>query len=664
MDDFSHWQARNEQYLEAALGWLRLRLAQQAEQYRESLPPDESRTNPEVAQVAAALVTAEQMKPPPALMMLRQRFGLSRFEQQVLLLCVAMELDTRVAALCARAQDNPRQPCPTFALALTLFDEPAWDALSPERPLRYWRLIEIIQLDGQPLTTSPMRADERIVNYVKGLNYLDDRLMPLLAPLRAVGDKVELPPSQQALAEKIVQTLRQAPPTQPLPTIQLLGTDAASKQWVAWQAATALGLSLYRLPVELLPMHAAELETLARLWHRESLLMPVALYLDAHELDTAASPLDRFLARSGGAFFLDVRDVRPGLGQATLTLDVAKPTPAEQRTAWTEAVGAMAPESPALLAGQFNLGLPAIQEIAQSVLAEPPDDERLVGDLLWDACLVHTRPGLDTLAQRLLPKATWDDIVLPDIALDLLRQIAVQVRQRGTVYEEWGFRQRMSRGLGITALFAGESGTGKTMAAEVIANELRLNLYRIDLSGVVSKYVGETEKNLRRLFDVAEDGGAILFFDEADALFGKRSQVRDSHDRYANIEINYLLQRMEAYQGLAILATNRKSDLDEAFTRRLRFIVNFPVPGPPDRKLIWQRIFPPETPTTLLDFGRLARFNVTGGGIHNAALNAAFLAAQARTPVTMPLVLNAIRTEVLKSDRLIDEADFRWEGPE
>jgi SpoVK/Ycf46/Vps4 family AAA+-type ATPase len=275
--------------------------------------------------------------------------------------------------------------------------------------------------------------------------------------------------------------------------------------------------------------------------------------------------------------------------------------------------------------------------------------------------LLTTRPQLDTLAQRLDPKATWSDIVLPDDQTNLLRQIAGQIGQRSLVYEAWGFRRRMNRGLGIAVLFAGESGTGKTMAAEVIANHLRLNLYRIDLSGVVSKYIGETEKNLRRLFDAAEDGGAILFFDEADALFGKRSQVRDSHDRYANIEINYLLQRVEAYQGLAILATNRKGDLDEAFVRRLRFIVTFPLPGLQERIRIWQKIFPPEVPTTTLDFNRLARFNLTGGSIHNIALNAAFLAAQAGTPVTMPLILSAIRTEFLKADRLLEEADYRWE---
>jgi SpoVK/Ycf46/Vps4 family AAA+-type ATPase len=257
------------------------------------------------------------------------------------------------------------------------------------------------------------------------------------------------------------------------------------------------------------------------------------------------------------------------------------------------------------------------------------------------------------------PKATWEALILPNEELNLLYQIVEQVRYRNTVYQKWGFQKRMNRGLGISVLFSGESGTGKTMAAEVIANDLHLNLYRIDLSAIVSKYIGETEKNLRRLFDASEDGGTILFFDEADALFGKRSEVKDSHDRYANIEINYLLQRIESYTGLAILATNLKNSLDQAFMRRLRFIINFPFPGVKERSLIWQKAFPPETPVQDLDFNRLSKLNLTGGSIQNIALTAAFLAAHADTPVTMQIILSATRTEFRKLDRPINEAEFR-----
>jgi hypothetical protein len=449
--------------------------------------------------------------------------------------------------------------------------------------------------------------------------------------------------------------------------IQLLGADAPSKQLVAAHAASEMGLRLYRFPAALLPSQPAELDTVARLWERESLLFPMALYVDAlsSEIDPAlagpASPVARLLARSAGVTFLDTRDVWPGLAHDSLTMDVAKPTAEEQQAAWSAVLGDKAHESPAPLAGQFSLGLNAILHLASQVLSQPASD-RSVHDQIWDACLVSTRPWLDTLAQRLQPKATWDDLVLPAAESNLLRQIAAQVGGRTQVYRAWGFGDKMSRGMGISALFAGDAGTGKTMAAEVIANQLRLNLYRIDLSAVVSKYIGETEKNLRRLFDAAEDGGAILFFDEADALFGKRSEVKDSHDRYANIEINYLLQRMEAYGGLAILATNMKSALDQAFMRRLRFVVNFPFPGVAERKTMWRKAFPPRAPTTGLDFDSLARLNLTGGNIQSIALNAAFLAAQTGGSVTQPMLLDAARTELRKLGRVVNEIEFRRHG--
>jgi SpoVK/Ycf46/Vps4 family AAA+-type ATPase len=223
------------------------------------------------------------------------------------------------------------------------------------------------------------------------------------------------------------------------------------------------------------------------------------------------------------------------------------------------------------------------------------------------------------------------------------------------VYETWGFAAKSSRGLGISALFAGVSGTGKTMAAEVLANELQLDLYRIDLSQVVSKYIGETEKNLRRVFDAAEEGGAILLFDEADALFGKRSEVKDSHDRYANVEVSYLLQRMESYRGLAILTTNMKEALDSAFLRRIRFVVQFPFPDAEGRAEIWRRVFPAQTPTEGLDVLQLAHLNVAGGNIRNIALNAAFLAAESSQPVRMSHLKRAAGTEYAKLERPLSE---------
>jgi SpoVK/Ycf46/Vps4 family AAA+-type ATPase len=398
-------------------------------------------------------------------------------------------------------------------------------------------------------------------------------------------------------------------------------------------------------------------------------LLPIALYLDARELgknngsgDQAAHArtLARFLARSNGLFFVETRDIQTDLDRHSVVVDIAKPTPGEQQTAWTAALNSNnGSKTPARLAGQFNLNLAAIHGIAREAGSRKQPENEPIEDHLWRACLEKTRPRLDTLAQRIEPKAVWDDIVLPHEQMDLLRQITAQVDQRNQVYDAWGFRRKMNRGMGISVLFAGDSGTGKTMAAEVIANHLRLNLYRIDLSAVVNKYIGETEKNLRRLFDAAEDGGVILFFDEADALFGKRSDVKDSHDRYANIEVNYLLQRMESFSGLAVLATNMKSHLDTAFLRRLRFIVNFPFPDTALRRRIWQKVFPSRTPTTDLDNDRLARLNLSGGNIHNIALNAAFLAARTDTPVTMPQILASARAELRKLDRPVNSAELR-----
>jgi hypothetical protein len=695
------WQDNNNQYLSEALAWLRLRLIHRAEQCQPvttalsptspALPEPRAKrrrlfgwfrrkedavaptqrtllpkatepvTDGQIARAAAAMQEAVEKDDPPALVILGRRLKLSRFEQEILLLCTAMELDPGIATLCARAQGDPTRPYPTFALAFSLFEDPGWEALSPERPLRHWRLLEINQPGAQPLTTAALRVDERILNFLKGLNYLDDRLTPLL--MLVTTDISELPPSQQEQVETIVNRLRS--PSSSLPLIHLLGADSQSKQLIAASAARHLGRSLYKIPVDLLPGQWAELENLARLWRRESALLPIGLYIDAFEGEQGHTALSRFIAKSTGLTFLDTRETRSGLGRDVLVLDVAKPTPQEQQAAWSTVLGDEAGEIPGQLSNQFNLSVVEIDRIAHTTRAA--HGGHAAKDQLWQACLTVSRPRLDTLAQRLEAKASWKQFVIPEPEKALLQQIAAQVSQRAKVYQEWGFAERMNRGLGISALFAGESGTGKTMAAEVIANQLHLSLYRIDLSQVVSKYIGETEKNLRRVFDAAEDGGAILFFDEADALFGKRSEVKDSHDRYANIEINYLLQRMEAYRGLAILATNIKSALDPAFQRRLRFIVNFPFPGIKERMLIWENVFPKAdeergltgTPVEGLNYDQLARLNLTGGNIHNIALNAAFLAAREGRNVTMPFVLEAARGEFRKLDKPINEGEFR-----
>jgi hypothetical protein len=648
--------------------------AAEAVQPPPALPPSPlNGARPQLDEAVARLRAAEAFDPPPALIQLQKRMDLSTFERDVLLLCVAMELDTAIAGLCARVQEDSSRTFPTFELAMTVFDDPAWDAQSPLRPLRYYRIIEVSRGAAQPLTTSALRADERIVNFVKGLAHLDDRIAPFVTPMNGPAPASALPESQLAVARQILDALERDQPQsaglerndRPHQPVQLLGRDSDSKQLIARTVAEARGRSLYRMPADMLPTQAADLETLIRLWELETLLLPLALYLEAQDVDRSnenhAVPLKRFLARSSGTLFVDARETWP-VPRGSHSFDVGKPEPVEQRALWLAALGAERTDEAQRMAGQFNLSAAAIARIATE--ARTADEAIPLGERLWRRASQETQLRVDAFAQRIETKATWNDIVLPPAEVALLRQIAVHVGGRSTVYDDWGFRERMNRGFGISALFAGESGTGKTMAAEVIANELGMSLHRIDLSAVVSKWVGESEKTLQSLFNAADDANGILFFDEADALFGKRSEVQQSQDRFANIEINFLLQRLETYRGVSILATNMRSALDPAFLRRLRFIVSFPFPGPEERRAIWEKVFPGKTPKKkTLDYARLAKLSLTGGSIHNTALAAAFLAAQRKTEVSMPIVLEAARTELRKIEKPVNEADFQWTEP-
>lgn len=298
-------------------------------------------------------------------------------------------------------------------------------------------------------------------------------------------------------------------------------------------------------------------------------------------------------------------------------------------------------------------GEPPEEALSQSSMKPAIDD-------LFAAARTQSGHDLKALARQIDPKYVWANIVLPEDTLAQLREVCQRVAHHQRVLGEWGFGEKISLGKGVNALFAGPSGTGKTMAAEIIANELRLDVYKIDLSAVVSKYIGETEKNLERIFTTAENANAILFFDEADALFGKRSEVRDSHDRYANVEISYLLQKMEEYEGIAILATNLRQNLDESFVRRLTFTVHFPAPDEASRRRIWEKIWPAEMPRHAdLDLDFLAhQFKLSGGNIKNVALAAAFLAAEDDSAVTMAHLVRATRREYQKLGKPLTEAEL------
>ncbi|HEX6288336.1 MAG TPA: ATP-binding protein [Herpetosiphonaceae bacterium] len=644
-----NWPAANQRYLLAALASVRATLEQHA--------PGEER--PEAAEQARqALDEARHGLPAPAALdSLSATFGLSTFERELLLLCAGIELDSSFAPLCAAVQGDPMRAYPTFSLALACLTDAHWSALAPDAPLRRWRLIDVGTANA--LTLSPLRIDERALHYLAGVNHLDERLVGLVEPVRAAA---ELVPSHHALAERIVTAWTQTTGSAALPMIQLCGTENSDKRSIAAAACGALGLGLHLLPADFVPTGAGDLDALICLWEREAALSGSALLLDCDDLDMSDSARTaavlRLIERTHCVLLVASRERRRIVQRPSLVLDIRKPSADEQRAIWHHALGSAAPQvngQVEALVAQFNLSTTTIYAASAEAVGCTQEDD--LGSTIWNACRIQTRAHLDELAQRIKPAATWDDLVLPTTQRQILHEVVAHVRQRITVYDTWGFAAKCSRGLGISALFVGDSGTGKTLAAEVLAHALHLDLYHIDLSSVVSKYIGETEKNLRRVFDAAEEGGAILLFDEADALFGKRSEVKDSHDRYANIEVSYLLQRMEAYRGLAILTTNMKSALDTAFLRRIRFIVQFPFPDATQRAEIWRRIFPPATPTEQLDVRKLARLNIPGGNIRNIALNAAFLAADAGEPVRMNHLLRAARTEYVKLEKSLTEAE-------
>jgi hypothetical protein len=647
------WYEFNQRSLTAALAAVRQALERHAARAQGA---PEAAGPPAAAQPLPATTIACA---PPALETLCELFDLSPFERAVLLLCAGMELDGGFAALCAAAQGDARRAYPTFGLALAALPGAHWSALSPARPLRRWRLVEL--RNGDSLTQGPLQIDERVLHYLTGMPHLDERLAGFVEPLPDAND---LAPSHRVLAEQLVATWKQAVGEQALPVVQICGEESASQRAVAAAACAALGLALHVMPAQVIPLDPREIEALMRLWEREAMLGASALLLDCGEMDTSdafrESAIVRLLEGVGSPLIVAGRERRSAPRRPMITMEVHKPTAAEQRALWQSGLGAAASNVNGrieALAAQFSLSVPAIHAICAEALGRAAGSPAALGEVLWDVCRAQARPRLDNLAQRIAPAAAWDDLVLPEAQQRILQEIAAHVRQRMQVYETWGFAAKSARGLGISALFAGASGTGKTMAAEVLANKLRLDLYRIDLSQVVNKYIGETEKNLRRVFDAAEESGAILLFDEADALFGKRSEVKDSHDRYANIEVSYLLQRMESYRGLAILTTNMKSALDNAFLRRIRFVVQFPFPDAVQRAEIWRRVFPAAAPTEGLDVRRLAQLNVAGGNIRNIALYAAFLAAEAQQPVQMRHLLRAAQVECAKLERPLTDVE-------
>ena len=594
-------------------------------------------------------------------------FHLSPFERDLLLLCAGMELESNFAPLCAAAQGNPQRSYPTFSLALAALPNPDWSAIAPNAPLRQWQLIEVGE--GASLTSSPLRIDEQILHYLTGNYHLNQRLVVMAA----LPSQTPLVPSHGQLVEQMVQSWQMAlAEVTPLPLLQLCGVDLPSQQAIAQATCAQLNWMPHPIAPELLPTELNSLALMKRLWEREYLLSGAVWVLEWEDRpleDKQQGAIAQLIDSIQIPIILLSQNRRRQKQRPILTFDVASPTSDEQRLLWENALSAIRETIPTGIAptlnghieelvSHFNFTPPAIHSASLKLKSQLASSQPIEAQI-WNICRVQARPRLDELAQRMDSSAEWQDLVLPEQERQVLRDVATQLKQRTQVYEQWGFGGKSKRGLGISALFAGASGTGKTLAAEVLAEEIQLDLYRIDLSAVVSKYIGETEKNLGRVFDAAEVGGVILLFDEADALFGKRSEVKDSHDRYANMEVSYLLQRMEAYRGLAILTTNLKNAIDQAFLRRIRFIVQFPFPDSIQRAEIWRRVFPAQTPTEGLDVTKLAKLSVAGGNIRNIALNAAFLAAAAGHSVKMEHILQATRSEYIKLEKPLTDAEVK-----
>lgn len=640
------WTELNRQWLIAAIARLRQRLEARIA----------GKTGTEEAE--DAVEAGELTGFTPALVHCGRTFGLSPFERELLLLVAGLELDQGLRAAVATLNSGVSSRA-SFELALTVLTAPHWHALSPDAALRRWRMVE--PEPGTPVAQAALRIDERVLHFLAGLSATDAVLAEMTSLVGATheADEDDLP-----LARRVARLLSEEERQIPIVVLQVHDRDPAACRDFALAAVSQLDRCALWIDARDLPVDSASLHRLATHIDREAALIgcvPV-LSLDDFRLDAALGLASRL--RSA---FLWLGACPPQLmalpqSRRVLRFDLpatsAERTRAALRSRWRHAAPANAREDSATYAAldragsQFHLGPGVIDGIVARLQATAPGER---GAAIWPAVREAARGGLDAIAQRIETRATFDDIVLPAGQNAMLRDIARHLRQRDRVYREWGFGAKHQLGQGLVALFTGESGTGKTLAAEAVANAVELDLYRIDLATLVSKYIGETEKNLKRLFAAAEASGAVLLFDEADALFGKRSEVKDSHDRYANIEVAYLLQRVEAYRGLAVLTTNMKSALDQAFLRRIRFIVSFPFPDAAARELIWRQQFPPDAPLGEIDFAALARLNLAGGNIRSVAVNAAFKAADAGRCIDQSVLMAAARSELLKLERSLME---------
>lgn len=624
-------------------------------------------------------------------------FQLSAFEIDCLLICLAPELDLKYERLYAYIQNDVTKKRPTVDLVLKLLCHSheektlARPFFSARSQLFRHHLIKFSDEppgNPNPLLSRPLKLDDRIVEFLLDFQGIEARIRPFAMRIEPQTEQEDIILSEELKVQidHLTLKLKEAGAHNSGPSpfdrsiLYLKGPPANGQQQTAEAVCNSLGLSLLVVDVNSMVGGGIPLDIGFRLIFREALLQTSAVYfkgldrlLENGEKDTVRNgfpleALDEFLC----PIFLEGEKDLPQKfrfhsSQHLFKLEFPIPSSPIRKRLWKSLLNGYHVQSGLdtnILADRFQLTegqtRDAIQTARNLSFMRDSGNSPITIEDLYEGCRTTSNQKLASLSRKILPRYGWNEIVLPDEKRTQLKEICNYVKYRHVVYDKWGFDKKLSLGKGLNALFFGSSGTGKTMAAEVIARDLGLDLYKIDLSTVVSKFIGETEKNLSTIFKEAETSNSIIFFDEADALFGKRSEVKDAHDRYANIEVGYLLQKMEEYEGIVILATNLIKNMDDAFVRRIHCSIELPFPNDEQRKKIWKITFPEEAPRDEdIDFEFLSKkFKIAGGNIKNIILSAAFLAAENSEKINMRHIILATKREFQKMGRLCIQSDF------
>lgn len=609
-------------------------------------------------------------------------FALTPYEKDCLLICLAPEIDGKYEKLFAYLQDDVTKKYPTIGLISQLFGTSFADRLqrqavfNPLAPLFKYKLLFQIAAPEIPFPSRALKLDDHVKDFLIGLGFLDHRLSEIaqiIPPGLANEAAIVFSEEHDQMRQAAVRHFSAGGPAKNL-VMFFRGPRGSGKKALATRICSDLGIPLLVADVGKIPPEQSLEETL---WFlaRDTVLHSSALCLEGmddlanlkpQQLDSLLKSMQAF---SRLTFLLAENSSMPRgalADQVVLACRFTVPEEVARRDIWRKYLQEFAPEeamaASEALAGKYRFTPGQIRDAASAAInrAHCLADSHTFSANLNEVCRNLSHSSFNGLTGEVAAKRTWADIILPPGHLEQMQEICDQARHRKTVYGDWGFGKKLSAGKGLAVLFSGPSGTGKTLSAEIIAFELQLHLYKIDLSQVVDKYIGETEKNLSRVFSEAERANAILFFDEADALFGKRSETKDAHDRYANIEVGYLLQRIEEYEGIVILATNLVNNMDEAFQRRMNFIIQFPFPDAKDRELIWRNLFPPAAPLSPdLDFAFLAeKLKFCGGNIKNIALTSAFYAVRQQSSIGMKEIMKAAKKEYQKLGKPLVPGDF------